>query len=178
MNTNPNKLLFFNEELIKYIVLKDYTYLFMFRLVINDDITLPAMAELPISQKDIPALQNLTTRNLIISTKKEWKQSPLPGSTIISTTLDANHGIISYKNVVTTIDVALNLEETDNIVEKYDEALCYELLQQILSCSKLLSKYVMKFLQNIFSWLFFCSIASAFLSQSIFVKSIPRVFAF
>lgn len=133
MNTNPNKLLFFNEELIKYIVLKDYTYLFMFRLVINDDITLPAMAELPISQKDIPALQNLTTRNLIISTKKEWKQSPLPGSTIISTTLDANHGIISYKNVVTTIDVALNLEETDNIVEKYDEALCYELLQQIFS---------------------------------------------
>ena len=87
MERRINKMIFFNEELIKYIVLKDYTYVFMFRLVINDDIYIPPMVEIPISQKDIPSLQQVGDRNLIISTKKEWKKSSLPGSTIISTTL-------------------------------------------------------------------------------------------
>ena len=133
MTKRINKMLFFNEELIKYIVLKDYTYIFMFRLVINDDIYIPPMVEIPVSKKDIPALQEVADRNLIISTKKEWKESSLPGSAIISTTLDANFDIISYTNVITTVDIALNLVENDDIIQIYNNNALYEILQQILN---------------------------------------------
>lgn len=133
MNKPTNKILFFNEELIGYITLKSDSLFFMNRLVINSDITIPATAEFPISQKDIPTLQEYDNRRLIISTSKEWKESSVPGGTTISTKLTPECGFISYTNVITTIDVALNLKESDEIVNNFDNIKAYELLQQILN---------------------------------------------